>query len=78
MISMQKNGAELADKLAELREIEKSEAYRVAEKMRVATAVIDDRLASARRREREGRALIEQGVSLEALDEILRTMDTTA
>lgn len=74
MFSMKKNGAELADKLAEIREIESSEAYRVAQKMRVATAVVDDRLALARRAEREGQTLIEHGVSLAALDEILRTM----
>lgn len=78
MFKTQKNGAELADKLTELREIERSEAYRTAVQMRRASEVLDSRIYEARKMEREGRQLLADGISMDAINEILRKMGSEA
>lgn len=71
MIQGSKNGTELSTKLAELRTIEKSEAYNTALQMKVTTDIVDRHLARARRMEREGKQLIAEGISVDRLREIV-------
>lgn len=71
MIQVMKNGAELSTKLAELRAIKKSEAYRTALYMRQANEMLDERLAEARRIEREGKQLIADGITMDGINEIV-------
>lgn len=75
MIQMQKDGAELADKLAEIQMLHKSEAVRTAAQMARVSAMLDAELRELRRQEREGRELIAQGVTLMKLNEILKALD---
>lgn len=75
MIQVTKSGAEFSTKLAELRAIEKSEAYRTAQFVRHATKKIDYRLAEARRIEREGKQLLSEGVSISSVSKILTDID---
>ena len=72
MIKMEKSGAELADKLAELDRLRKSKAVETAELMAAVTDALDTELAVYRRREREGERLMEQGITLDRLREIYR------
>lgn len=71
MINGIKSGAELSTKLAELRAIEKSEAYNTALQMKVTTDIVDQHLVRARRMEREGKQLIAEGISVDGLREIV-------
>ena len=75
MIQMEKDGAELNDKLAEISRLRRSDEVKVAQRMAQASDMLDTELRILRRAEREGRRLIEQGITLDKLNEILRMGD---
>lgn len=74
MIHGTKNGAELSTKIAELRTIEQGEAFRTAMRMRRANALLDERLSEALCVEREGKQLLADGISIDAINEIIQTV----
>lgn len=75
MIQMQKSGAEVADKIAEIKRLRGCEAVRTAQRMAQVSSLLDTELRMLQKAEREGKQLIEQGVTLAALDEILKAME---
>lgn len=75
MISVERQGAELAGKLAEIQTLKKSEAVRTAAQMARVTSMLDAELRELRRQEREGKELISQGVTLDKLGDIFRALD---
>lgn len=75
MIQIKKDGAELADKLAEIQTLRKSEAVRTAAQMLRVSSMLDVELRELRRQEREGKELIAQGVTLDKLNDIFRALD---
>ena len=75
MISVERHGAELAGKLAEIQTLKKSEAVRTAAQMARVTSMLDAELRELRRQEREGKELISQGVTLDKLGDIIRALD---
>ena len=75
MIQMKKDGAELADKLAEIEMLRKSEAVRTAAQMARVSSILDVELRELRRQEREGKELIAQGITLGKLNDIFRALD---
>lgn len=77
MIQIQKNGAEVSSKLAEIKRLRSCEAVKTAQRMSQVSAMLDAELRELQKVEREGKMLIEQGVTLGALDEILRAFDGT-
>ena len=70
-----KNGAEVSSKLLEIQMLRTCEAVKTAQQMERVSAILDTELRQLRRTEREGKMLIEQGVTLGALEEILRAFD---
>lgn len=72
MIQMKKNGAELSTALAEIQRLRDSEEVRTAQMMQKVTDIVDRELRSFRKLEREGRALIDQGINTDELREILK------
>lgn len=72
MIQMKKNGAELSTALAEIQRLRDSEEVRTAQMMQKVTDIVDRELRSYRKLEREGRALIDQGINTDELREILK------
>ena len=76
MISMEHNpGGEVSAKLRELETLRKSEEVRTARRMAQVASMLDAELREARKMFREGEKLIEEGITLEALDAILRAFD---
>lgn len=75
MIQMKKDGAELNDKLAEIQLLRKSEAVRTAAQMARVASMLDADLRELRRQEREGKELMEQGITLDKLNDIFRALD---
>lgn len=75
MIGLEKkNGAELADALMEIKRLRASEQVKVAEYMGKVSVLLDNEIRDLRRKEREGEALMADGITLDRLDEILRRM----
>ena len=75
MISMEKNGAELAGKLSEIQSLRKSETVRTAAQMARVSSMLDVELRELRRQAREGKELIAQGITLDKLNDIFRALD---
>lgn len=74
MFRTQKNGAELADKLAEIDRLRKSEEVLTARQAGQVGTMLDLRLREYQKLEREGEQLIQQGVTLDKLNEIMRKL----
>lgn len=74
MIDMSgKCGAELSTALAEIKSLTTCEEVRTARMMRSVSDLLDGKLRELRRQQREGQALIEQGITLDELKQILKT-----
>ena len=75
MIQIKKDGAELADKLAEIQALRKSEAVRTSAQMLRVSSMLDVELRELRKQERDGKELIAQGITLDKLNDIFRALD---
>ena len=75
MISVEKNGAELSGKLAEIQSLRKSESVKTAAQMARVSSMLDAELRELRRQAREGKELIAQGITLDKLNDIFRALD---
>lgn len=67
-------GAELGEALVEIKRLQECEAVKISRKMGIVSAMVDTQLRALRRQEREGIQLKEAGITLEALDDVLRMM----
>ncbi len=72
MIQIEKNGSEARMKLEEIESLRKSAEVRTAQRMLQVDGILDSEIRMLRKQYLEGLSLISSGVTLEALDAILR------
>jgi ribosome-binding ATPase YchF (GTP1/OBG family) len=75
MIRLEKDGAELSNALAEIKRLRESEAVKTAAEMARVSSILDVELRELRKQEREGSRLIQDGITLAKLHEILKAFD---
>ena len=74
MIKIEKAGAELADKIAEIERLENCEEVKVARDAQTVNLMLDRKLRELMRLEREGADLIQSGITMEKLQEYVEKL----
>ena len=72
MLHVEKRGSEVSTALAEIQRLRKCEAVLTARRMAEVSSVLDAEPRELIKLEREGNELIGNGITLAALDEIMR------